>query len=363
MGELEPKQPRVPAAEATAADAIEIDAPLLEYLCSALSAPELAYAEPPARILGGFDTLVYGFRLDGAPDEFSGPLVLRIFHNDPRPERVRFERAVQNEVASQGYPAPRVLHTCADAGAVGKAFVIMERLPGRMMLDTMLRPSPQFFRAPAILGELHAKLHDLYPTALLIAIEKAGFTAGRLTIDQAWQQTERRIDAAGLDGLRPGARWLVDNRPGASRAAILHGDFHPLNILLERGAVTGVVDWSWVAVGDPAYDVGATVALLTQGPVDLPRPLLALARVVRRRLAARYLQAYRARQTVDQEAVDYYEAMRLLGFLVEAGEHRAAGLGRIARPVKPSAFTQQHVIDGTVRRFEELSGVRVQLPS
>jgi aminoglycoside phosphotransferase (APT) family kinase protein len=358
---LATQRPRVANLESTVGEAIDDDA-LLAHLRRALDAPHLAYVEPPARILGGFDTLVYSLSLAGAPSPLAGPLILRAFRQDNGPERARFETAVQNEIARQGYPAPRALYTCADPGPLGKAFLIMERLPGRIMLEAMLRPSPQFFRAPVILGELHAKLHGLDPERLLAALEGPGPRSdGRLAIEGEFALRAQRIDTAGLDGLRPGQRWLAEHRPPANRGAILHGDFHPLNILLEGGNVSGVIDWSWVAVGDPAYDVGATVALMTQGPVDLPRPLLALARVVRRSMVGRYLKAYRAHQPLDQAAVDYYEAFRLLGFLVEAGEHRAAELGRIERPVKPSAFRQQHIIESTTRRFEQLTGVRPAL--
>jgi hypothetical protein len=102
---------------------------------------------------------------------------------------------------------------------------------------------------------------------------------------------------------------------------------------------------------------------MTQGPVDLPRPLWAIGRSVRRWIVRRYLKAYRAKLPVDQGPVDYFEAFRLLGFLIEAGQHRAADLGRIERPVKPNPFAQQHVVDGTRRRFEELTGVSAELPS
>jgi aminoglycoside phosphotransferase (APT) family kinase protein len=350
--------------DSTAGGDVDSDA-LLAYLRQALEAPSLAYAEPPARILGGFDTLVYGLRLSDGPSSLAGPLILRAFRQDDGPERARFETAVQNAIAGQGYPAPRALHTCDDPGPLGKAFFIMERLPGRSMLDAMLRPSPLFFRSPAILGELHARLHALDPQRLLAALAGPGPRSDeRLSIEGELELRVRVIDSAGLDGLRPGERWLHEHRPPPpERLAICHGDFHPMNILIDGGEVSGVIDWPWVGVGDPAYDVGATVALMTQGPVDLPRPLWAIGRSVRRWIVRRYLKAYRAKLPVDQGAVDYFEAFRLLGFLIEAGQHRAADLGRIERPVKPNPFAQQHVVDGTRRRFEELTGVSAELPS
>ena len=43
-------------------------------------------------------------------------------------------------------------------------------------------------------------------------------------------------------------------RPGPQR--IVHGDYHPGNVLSERGKVTAVIDWEAAMLGPPAYDVG-----------------------------------------------------------------------------------------------------------
>jgi aminoglycoside phosphotransferase (APT) family kinase protein len=59
-------------------------------------------------------------------------------------------------------------------------------------------------------------------------------TAG---IEQAWDAAlEARIDAE--------PTWI-------------HGDLHARNVLVEKGAITGVIDWGDVAVGDRATDLAA----------------------------------------------------------------------------------------------------------
>jgi aminoglycoside phosphotransferase (APT) family kinase protein len=46
-------------------------------------------------------------------------------------------------------------------------------------------------------------------------------------------------------------------RPGppAAEAVLVHTDFYPEHLLVEAGAVVGVIDWSDVALGDPAVDL------------------------------------------------------------------------------------------------------------
>jgi hypothetical protein len=69
----------------------DIAADLLAHLRQRLGASTLTYAEGPTRIVGGYDTLVYSFQLDGGPDAFLGPLILRAFRDDKGPERARWE--------------------------------------------------------------------------------------------------------------------------------------------------------------------------------------------------------------------------------------------------------------------------------
>ena len=37
----------------------------------------------------------------------------------------------------------------------------------------------------------------------------------------------------------------------------LHGDLHPRNVLVEHGAITGIIDWGDITAGDPATDLAA----------------------------------------------------------------------------------------------------------
>ena len=101
-----------------------------------LGAPALDLAQPATPLSGGFDTSIYAIRLQNAPAAFSRPLILRVLapRGDPA-ARVLRERATQNAVAAQGYPAPRVLATTTDAAPLGAPFLVMERLPGTVLVD------------------------------------------------------------------------------------------------------------------------------------------------------------------------------------------------------------------------------------
>lgn len=335
---------------------------LLPYLREASRASDLAFAARPARMLGGFDTLVYAFELRDALAPLTGGLVLRVYRDARGPERAQREACVQNAVAALGYPTPRVLLTCLDRTVLGGAFLVMQRLPGRVMLDSFF--GPRIVRMPALLAALQVRLHALDPQALRRQLEAAECSGEGMSVTSDLVSMQSRIAAARLTGLEPGAQWLLAHRPPpAASPAICHGDFHPLNVLLDGRAVSGVLDWAWSKIDDPAWDVGATVALITQGPLALPGILRGPVIAVRRWLVNRYLRAYAALRPIDLAAVRYYEALRCLAMLIEAGEHRQAQRGVVPPIAKPTAFVDDSVISGLNARFRAISGVAIFAPA
>lgn len=271
------------------------------------------------------------------------------------------ERATQNALAALGYPVPRVLTACADRGPLGGAFLVMERAPGRPLLDA------QRVGASCVLAQAQARLHALDADALLRALDEEGRAAGvgldrhAITYEGYLAGLDRRIRQGALEGLSQGMRWLFDHRPtpGAPRV-ICHGDFHPQNLLVADGRVSAVLDWPNVVVAEPEYDVGSTRAILALTPIELSavpaamRPLVALLRPV---MVARYLSAYRRSRPLDPSRLRYYEAASCMRGLVRAAEVRVVGGGG-ANPLDASAFADRLAV-----RFTRISGVPVGLPA
>lgn len=336
---------------------------LLVYLGRAFGAPALAYAEPPARITGGFDTMIYGFRLRGAPADAAMPLVLRLFRHDVGATPAQFEGTVLRTAAGLGFPVPRVLYVESDPAPLGSAFIVMARVPGRPMVDAFF--SPALLRLPVLLAAMHVQLHRLETAAFRDALDHAGYAAHRLSVDAEVERAAATIKRCALDGLRPGLDWLSDRRPSDNNDPVVcHGDFHPLNILMDGAQITGVIDWSLahVRIAARGYDVGATIALMSQGPIHVPLVLRPVASMARKVVVRRYLRAYTALQPLDANALRYYEALRCFGFLVEAGEHLQAAAGVVAPLSKPTAFAAPDTIRQISTRFRQLTGIAVSVP-
>jgi aminoglycoside phosphotransferase (APT) family kinase protein len=329
---------------------------LIDYLRASLGTPALDLDGPPTPLSGGFDTSIYALRLRNAPPPFSGPLVLRVLAPHHDPARARRERAIQNAVAGQGYPAPRVVAVTTDPRVLGAPFLLMEHLPGRVLVDA------QRIGMGGVLAEAQARLHGLTPRPLLTALDADPGAGGRATVgfDSYLMLLEARTTRAALDGLKAALNWLRERRPAAGAPVICHGDFHPRNILVASGRVTAVVDWPNTLVADAEFDVAATLNILRFVPVDLvgvPGVVSLLARVARPILAARYLSAYRRRRSLDPQRLAYHEvatAMRALVQVGEARQRRGPALGAL----EASSYAEQ-----LAARVERLAQVTVTLPT
>jgi aminoglycoside phosphotransferase (APT) family kinase protein len=339
-----------------------LEVELLAYLRGALARPELEYVESPVSISGGYDTRIYGFRLARAPAEWSGRLILRLFRVETPGWIARFEATVHNCVAELGMCAPRVVRMVEEPEPLGGAFLIMERVAGRNLLSALA--SLDALRVPGWLADTQARLHALDGRALERALRGAGFDPKARSGAGELAESTQRIESHGLEGLCAGAAWLARRSPEpAVLCAICHGDFHPLNVLCEGGRVTGVIDWTRAHLDWPEYDVATTLALLGQGPIRVPGWLTGPARAARALLARSYLAGYRRRRPLDPVRLRWFEALRLLRFLVEEGAEQAAELAGGSRSSKPSPWADPAVRRGIYERFESLTDVRVRTPS
>src|SRR4030095_2364703 len=149
---------------------------LVEFLRELLSTPALDLAAPPTPLSGGFDTSIYAIRLRDAPAVFAGPVGLRVMapYGAPGPRALR-ERAIQNAVASQGYPAPQVLAATTDPVPLGAPFLLMERLPGRVLVGA------QRGGVGGVLVDAQLRLHALKAGPLFAAIDQEPGSGGHAT--------------------------------------------------------------------------------------------------------------------------------------------------------------------------------------
>lgn len=283
---------------------------LIAYLRSELNDATISYDIPLTPIVGGYETRTFRFKLKGVKASLSNPLVLRLFRHFHKSERAIWESVLQNALAGQGYPVPSVHLTCTNKSHLGGEFLLMDFLPGQMMLAVAGQ------QLPVMLGTTHAALHQLAPEPLTLALRAQGACdsdfrlSGRLS-----RLSDKAKTFPWLADIMP---WLQENRsPEPERLSICHGDFHALNILVKDRKVSGVLDWSGFLIADPILDVAYTVLLTTIAAKHL-MPINNW-----QELIAAYLEAYRSVQMLELASLDYYRVLRCVIAFVDGAEGQA----------------------------------------
>src|SRR5262249_32091974 len=107
---------------------------LLAELRTVVGRDDLAYAEPPRRLTGGFFTENHVFALAGAPVPWDGHLVLRLFPRSMPHDAIVRETEVQRGLARAGYPTPPVVAYDDALRIDGRRYLVMEYVNGAPLM-------------------------------------------------------------------------------------------------------------------------------------------------------------------------------------------------------------------------------------
>ena len=158
------------------------------------------------------------------------------------------EAAAMMKAREAGVPAPE-LHDHGD-GALGQAYLLMERLDGETIPRRLLRDDAYAKARPGLarrFGEVLARLHQVDPVTI----------PGLPQVDALAQLKELyQAFAEPRPALEIGLRWLSENEPAPVPDTLVHGDFRTGNLMISRQGLTGVLDWELTHRGDPRQDLG-----------------------------------------------------------------------------------------------------------
>ena len=308
----------------------KISSRLLEYLRTELKNPDLNYRTAPTQIGQGFETFSYKFQLENARDELGKSLKLRLFPETIEKTAYK-EGTIQNLLLENDFPVARAHIICENKKQLGGEFTISDFLPGKTLAEAL-----PFEEEPEALADIHVLLHQIDSSKIVEALKLS-------TVSPEWYDGTIWSDTRGenIQWLQPAVRWIKENEPVIYRNVLCHGDFHSNNVLVESGRVSGVLDWSAAQIGEPERDVSSTMTvMMAYGP-------LFHSEKESKWFTENYLEAYRRRMKVDQEKLEYYEAVNCIGYLdaMETGGNQD---------------TPPEVRKRLVDRFKEISGVTLQ---
>lgn len=315
---------------------------LISYLRDELKNPRIEYSSSLTQLQGGYETSTYRFKLKGVGDELSRFLVLRLYPQFYGTQNAIWESTVQNVLAGEGYPVARAHFVCTDMSILGGAFFIMDYIPGQLLMNA----PPE--TVPEILGKTHAELHKIDPKALIGALEEQGIDEYAYTLNSRFDWLQGRADK--LPWVREGAGWLIDNRPPEpGHLAVCHGDFHALNILVDDGKVTGVLDWPGFAIADPVFDVANTIVLTTIPAKHLTASMEGFSAVDWDFAAELYLSAYRTHKQLDSTNLDYYRVRRCVMALIQGFEGQ-------------KVWQHPLIVNDLVGYIHRITGIQITIP-
>src|SRR5919112_1344549 len=180
-------------------------------------------------VSGGKDTAIFRVELGGELH------ALRVFR--PGEDGVaRREAQVMRAAGEGGVPIPRV---CAEGRWRDRAALLLSWCPGRPMAEELAARPWRAWPLGVLFGRCQAAIYGSPSPEALRA-------AGRAWIDWA----------------------------GPGEEALVHLDYHPLNVMTDGERVTGVLDWTNARAGDPRADHARTLTILrldsgTAGPLAL----------------------------------------------------------------------------------------------
>lgn len=185
----------------------------------------------------------------------------------PSAHAVEREFAVMTALAGTDVPVPRMHCLCEDESVIGRAFYVMEFVPGRVLWDPAL-PGMSKGERGAIYDEMNriiAALHTVdFGVRGLANYGRPGNYLER-QIGRWSRQYKISADGAGamsqpIPEMERLIDWLPQHMPaaarGPSRVSIVHGDHRLDNMIFHptEPRVVAVLDWELSTLGHPLAD-------------------------------------------------------------------------------------------------------------
>jgi aminoglycoside phosphotransferase (APT) family kinase protein len=161
--------------------------------------------------------------------------VVRIFPESGGAAKGAREAAFHNAIADADFPSPRVIISSGSGTISRRAFNVMESLFADPANATRIADQ---------LAETLVELHTVPVNGISSSLRDAGIEVSRSSSGGNLSYLQSYTADPALAHLEPGAAWLTANTPPERDVlSICHGGYHPGNVMVDNGQVTGVLDW------------------------------------------------------------------------------------------------------------------------
>ncbi|MFM8554316.1 MAG: phosphotransferase family protein [Acidimicrobiales bacterium] len=195
------------------------------------------------RLSGGASRETWSFTADGRA------LILQR-QRDGAARGMASEAEVLRAARAGGVPVPELVVDGSSSSALRNPFLVVGAVEGETIARKILRDD-RFTHARERLtggiGAAMARLHSIDPSTAPSLVEQDQVSFYRGVLDQLGEP-HPVFEVA--------FRWLEANRPPATAASIVHGDFRLGNVMVDDDGLAAVLDWELAHIGDPMEDLG-----------------------------------------------------------------------------------------------------------
>ncbi|MBA7520441.1 hypothetical protein ES705_12537 [subsurface metagenome] len=224
---------------------------------------------------GGADTTIFeiGFQ------NHSTKYIQRIFRPYASNQTAEFEYSVQKTLFENKINVPETYMIKLTPNTREKPYFIMEKVEGTR-LDQVFNKKPEQLEqlVGKFLQELH-KIHsidpNLFPKIPSPDIQKNPYALIEQTLTRRKSVLEKFPTE--LKELKPVIDWLENNKTNnpCRKLVVIHGDYHPFNIIVQEDLKYQILDWTGVNISDFRMDLGFASVVISVGESKNLAPMIA----------------------------------------------------------------------------------------
>ncbi|MHA2253657.1 MAG: phosphotransferase family protein [Candidatus Kariarchaeaceae archaeon] len=217
--------------------------------------------------LTGADTITYAFNLICRTQKTMRenrrviPLILRIYRGNAG-IRSKHEFIVLKNLFDANLQVPKPYFFKSDGSCLGRSYMVMDKIPGvplteRFQNTTSSEETGLLFSS--FIGEM-VKLHGKNWKEMGLDMKEPDLNEDPfIFIKNQLQHPKELILQYHLEELYPLIEWLEKNMVPSEKLCILHGDFHPNNLIITPEDKLYTIDWSNICLGDIRFEIGFSI--------------------------------------------------------------------------------------------------------
>lgn len=210
------------------------------------------------RIADGWECDVWSFVFLPKPrGHVRLPVILRMYRGEGAAEKQSTEVAALCALKVAGYPVPVVFADGSQLRLCEQPFVLMEKITGETLGAQMRQAG--IHEQDKLIESFSALFRDLHQ---LDVTGEAMRQIPEMPAENWLERAGKAIQSHDLPQFKPVLVWMESHRPKTTPPmSLVHGDFHPWNILVDSCGRRVVIDWTSAHRSDFRFDLAWTLLL------------------------------------------------------------------------------------------------------